>query len=178
MARRRSPGNALTTTAGGWTFSVEGLAALQRDLNKVSKTAKKEVREGLKDAAGPAANAAKMEARMKGLVDTGELVRKITPAVTQMGVFIRAKATRGGFAYPAIYEYGGRDVQLHRRGMTRITNRSKTGARLRKQHGRALGEFGEFGPRAFLYPGVINALPETERALEHWLDTFLSKNDL
>ena len=176
MARRR--GNALTTTAGGWTIQIEGLAALQRDLNKVNKTAKTEVRDGLKAVAEPAVRSAQMEARMKGLYDTGELVRKISPAITQMGVFIRAKAKRGGFPYPAIYEYGGRDVQLTRRGKSRVVNRSKTGARLRAQYGGALGQFGEFGQRAFLYPGVMNAQPEIVRGLEHWLDTFLSKNDL
>lgn len=178
MARRRRPGNALTTTAGGWTIQIEGLAALQRDLNKVNKTAKKEVRNGLKDVAKPAVDSAKAMARAKGLFDTGQLVRKISPAINQQGVFIRAKAQRAGFPYPAIYEYGGRDVQLTRRGRSRVVNRSKIGARLRAQYGGAQGEFGEFGPRAFLYPGVMNAQGEIVRGLEHWLDTFLSKNDL
>jgi len=176
MARRR--GNALTTSAGGYTIQVAGLAALQRDLGKVSKSAKAEVRDGLKQVAKPAVDSAQMVARMKGLYRTGQLVRKISPAITQQGVFIRAKATRRGFPYPAVYEYGGRDNQLTRKGRSRVTNRSKTGARLRAQYGGAIGASGEFGPRAFLYPGVVKAGPEIERALEHWLDTFLSKNDL
>ena len=176
MARRR--GNALTTSAGGYTIQVDGLAALQRDLNKVNKTAKAEVRDGLKKIAEPAVSSAKAMARAKGLFDTGELIRKISPAVTQQGVFIRAKAKRDGFPYPVIYEFGGRDVQLTRRGKSRVVKRSKTGARLRAQYGGAQGEFGEFGPRAFLYPGVMRAQPEIVRGLEHWLDTFLSNNDL
>ena len=176
MARRR--GNALTTTAGGWTIQVEGLAALQRDLGRVSKTARKEVREGLKEVARPVVKSVQLTVDQLGLVETGQLRRKITPAITQQGVFIRAKAQRRGFAYPAIYEYGGRDVQLTRRGKSRVTNRSKTGARLRAQFGGAQGQFGEFGPRAFLFPGVMRAQPEIIRGLEHWLDTFLSKNDL
>jgi phage gpG-like protein len=178
MARRRQPGNALTTAAGGYTIRVEGLAALQRDLNKVNKTAKAEVRDGLKEVAKPAVKSAKNVARAKGLYDTGELIRKISPAITQQGVFIRAKATRSGFAYPAIYEFGGRDVQLTRRGVSRVRNRSARGQFLRTNYGGATGEFGEYGPRAFLYPGVMDAMPQIVAGLERWLDTFLVKNDL
>jgi phage gpG-like protein len=176
MARRR--GNALTSSAGGYTIQVDGLAALQRDLNKVNKTAKAEVRDGLKRVAEPAVRSAKAVARANGLYATGELIRKISPAVTQQGVFIRAKAKRGGFPYPAIYEFGGRDYQITRRGRSKVVNRSKTGARLRAQFGGAQGDSGEFGPRAFLWPGVMRAQPEIVLELEHWLDTFLSKNDL
>ena len=174
MARRR--GNALTTAAGGWTIQIEGLAALQRDLNKVNKAAKSEVREGLKRVAKPAVDSVQFVVRAQGLYDTGQLYRKISPAITQQGVFIRAKAQRRGFAYRASYEYGGRDVQLTRRGKSRVVNRSAAGARLRANYGGAQGEFGEFGPRAFLYPGVMRAQPEIVSGLEDWLDTLLIKN--
>lgn len=177
MARRR--GNALTGAATGQTLVITGLAELQRDLNKVNKAAKKEVREGLKQVADPVVREAKQVAMQKGLFDTGQLVRKITKGVSQKGVFIRANAKRGGFPYPAIYEYGGRDVQLlSGGGRSKVVNRSKTGARLRAQYGGAQGQFGEFGPRAFLWPAVVNMQDEIQRGMEHWLDTFLADNGL
>jgi len=141
-------GSALRGATTGGTLRVEGLAALQRDLRKVNKTANKEVRDGLKDVGRIVSDQAKLIAAAKGLNKTGQLIRKITPSVRQQGVFVQAKAKRksprypGGYPYPAIYEYG------IRRG------------------------------RPFLEPALDRSKSEVERAMEHWLDSFLSKNDL
>lgn len=141
-------GSALRGATTGGTLRVEGLAALQRDLRKVNKTANKEVRDGLKDVGRIVSDQAKLIAAAKGLHKTGELIRKIAPSVRQQGVFVQAKAKRkspkypGGYPYPAVYEYGTR------RG------------------------------RPFLEPALDRSKDEVERAMEHWLDWFLSKNDL
>lgn len=140
--------SALRSATSGGTLRVEGLAALQRDLNKVNKTAKSEVRDGLKDVGRIVADKAQFTALAKGLNQTGQLARKIVPTVRQQGVFVEAKAKKKsrkyptGYPYPAVYEYGTR------RG------------------------------RPFLEPALESSKAEVERAMEHWLDTFLSKNDL
>lgn len=102
MARRSRLGG----SAGEFTLRVEGLRDLQRDLNKVNKAAKGEVREGLKAVGRIVQDEARLIAKVRGLHDTGQLRRKITPAVTQQAVFIRANAKRAGYPYPAVYEYG------------------------------------------------------------------------
>lgn len=175
MARRSK----LTGSAGTFTLQVQGLAALQRDLGKVNKSAKSEVREGLKEVGRIVQDDARLIAKAKGLHDTGQLIRKITPAVTQNAVFVRAKAMRDGYNYPAVYEFGGRAAQMKRKGpgMTAIRHRSAIGARLAKS-GPALGAFGEYGPRAFLMPAAERMSKEVERAMERWLDSLLEKNSL
>lgn len=139
---------ALRSATSGGTLRVEGLAALQRDLNRVNKTAKGEVRDGLKDVGRIVSDQAQLIAMAKGLNKTGQLVRRIVPTVRQQGVFVEAKAKKrspkypAGYPYPAVYEYGTR------RG------------------------------RPFLEPALDSSKRSVERAMEHWLDTFLSKNDL
>ena len=139
---------ALRSATSGGTLRVEGLAALQRDLNRVNKTAKGEVRDGLKDVWRIVSDQAQLIAMAKGLNKTGQLVRRIVPTVRQQGVFVEAKAKKrspkypAGYPYPAVYEYGTR------RG------------------------------RPFLEPALDSSKRSVERAMEHWLDTFLSKNDL
>ena len=140
--------SALRSATTGGTLRVEGLAALQRDLNRVNKTAKGEVRDGLKEVGRIVSDQAQLIAMAKGLNKTGQLVRRIVPTVRQQGVFVEAKAKKrspkypAGYPYPAVYEYGTR------RG------------------------------RPFLEPALDSSKRSVERAMEHWLDTFLSKNDL
>ncbi len=140
--------SALRSATTGGTLRVEGLAALQRDLNRVNKTAKGEVRDGLKEVGRIVSDQAQLIAMAKGLNKTGQLVRRIVPTVRQQGVFVEAKAKKrspkypAGYPYPAVYEYG------IRRG------------------------------RPFLEPALDSSKRSVERAMEHWLDTFLSKNDL
>lgn len=173
----------LRSSASGQTLRVEGLTELLRDLNKANKDAKKEVVNGLKDVAKIVADEAANIIRAKGLVDTGQLLRKMQSrgalSATQKGVFIKSTAKRGGFYYGAIYEFGGRSVSLKRKGpgMTKVTRRTRQGSKL-TSFGPALGMFGEYGPRAFLWPAAQAKQAETERAMEHWLDTFLSSHNL
>ena len=180
MAKFRQSGNTLSGSATGQTLQVRGLAQLQRDLGKVAKTARTEVRTGLKDVGSIVSRESKMVAAQKGLRGkTGKLIARIVPTVRAQGVFVEAKATNKGYRYPGVYEFGGRAAQANRRGpgMTAIKNRSSQGAALMKT-GSALGAFGEYGPRAFLWPALMNKQNEVERAMEYWLDTFLSGNDL
>lgn len=145
-------GSALRGATTGQTLQVRGLAELQRDLNKVNKTAKKEVREGLKDVGDIVAREAKQVASIKGLVKTGDLIRRIVPTVRAQGVFVEAKAKgpskkySGGYRYPGRYE-----------GISGYTQKYV---------------------RPFLWPAAQISGGKTERALENWLDTFLTKNDL
>lgn len=99
-------GTRLRAASRGGTLRVEGLAQLQRDLGRVSKDARKEVREGLKDVGKLVADDAQIIARARGLRKTGDLIRKTVPTVRQQGVFVEAKAMHRGYRYPGIYEYG------------------------------------------------------------------------
>ena len=180
MAKFRQSGNTLAGSATGQTLQVKGLAQLQRDLGKVEKTARTEVRTALKEVGSIVARESKMVAAQKGLRGkTGNLIAKIVPTVRQQGVFVEAKAMNKGYRYPGVYEFGGRDVQINRKSgrTSAIKNRSSQGARLRKT-GSALGAFGEYGPRAFLWPALMNKQDDVERAMEDWLDKLLTKNTL
>ena len=116
----------------------QDFAKVRKGLKALDSGLDKELRTGLKAVAAKVVTKAQAEATRKGLVDTGELVSRIAPSVTQRSVDIVAKAKRPAsngsrgrsryagkpFSYPAVYEYGGR-------GMVNAT-----------------------GPRAFLAPGV------------------------
>jgi len=146
-------GGALRSASFGGTLQVEGLAQLQRDLNRVNKTAKKEVRDGLKEVGDIVAQKAKFIAAAQGLRGrTGDLIKKIKPTVRQQGVFVEAKAKHpskkypGGYRYPGLYE----GIDGYARGRA----------------------------RPFLWPAAETSEAQVERAMDNWLDTFLSKNDL
>jgi hypothetical protein len=170
----------LTGAATGQTLQVKGLAALRRDLKKVDANIDKQaIRPGLKDVGQIVANEAKSIAAAKfNTLSTGQMARKIAPAVLANAVYVRSKATRNGYAYPGVYEFGGRRVQITAGGgMTRIGRRSRIGARL-ANGGKAQGEFGEYGPNAVLYPALENKVKEVERGMEQFLDQFLRRIDL
>jgi len=138
----------LRSSASGQTLRVEGLSQLIRDLGKVDKDAKREVVNGLKDVAKIVADEAARNIIAKGLVDTGELLRKMRSrgalSVTQQSVSIKSTAKRRGYLYGGVYEYGRRGKRA----------------------------------RPFLFPAADAKQKETERAMEHWLDTFLSQHNL
>lgn len=179
--------NRLTGAATGQTLRVEGLAELQRDLNKIAAPGQERsvnqqlLRPALKEIGDIVAEDARSIARRRfTTLSSGTMARKIAASVTQNGVFVQSKATRKskkypeGYRYPGVYEYGGRDVQLLvGGGMTAIRRRSRIGASLR-QGGRAQGEFGEFGPNAVLYPALVNKIGEVEREFVKFTDRFLS----
>ena len=142
-------GGALRSATFGGTLQVEGLAQLQRDLNKVNKTAKTEVRDGLKEVGEIVANKARFIAAANGLRGkTGDLISKTKPTVRQQGVFVEAKARKKSKKYPSGYRYPG------------------------------IYEFDPRRARPFLWPAAETSEAQVERAMDRWLDTFLSKNDL
>lgn len=170
----------LTGAGTSQTLQVEGLRQLRRDIKKADASIDKDyIRPALKDIGQIVADEAKSNAqRLFTTLSTGKLASKISPSVTQNAVFVVAKATRAGYGYPGVYEFGGRDVQLTAGGgMTRIRNRSRIGKALRNG-GPAQGEFGEYGPNAFLYPALVSKQKDVEQAFEHFLDRFLAGNDL
>jgi hypothetical protein len=173
----------LRSSASGQTLRVQGLSELIRDLGKADKDAKREVVNGLKKVAEIVQDEAARTIGRKGLYDTGELYRKMMSrgalSVTQQAVSVKSTAKRGGFLYGGVYEFGGRSHSLKRKGpgRTAVKNRTKQGAKLAAS-GAATGSFGEYGPRAFLWPAAEAKKAETERAMEHWLDTFLSQHNL
>ena len=69
-------------------------AKIRRGLKALDGGLDKELKAGLKAVAAKVVTKAQAEATRKGLVDTGELVRKIAPSVTQKSVDIVAKAKR------------------------------------------------------------------------------------
>ncbi len=90
------------------TIVVENFAAWRKSIKELDTGLDKELKQGLRTVGVKVTTRAKEWARAQGLVASGELVRKIAPSVTAKGVAIVAKAKRGTFAYPAVYEYGGR----------------------------------------------------------------------
>ena len=137
----------------------QDFAKVRKGLKALDSGLDKELKAGLKAVAAKVVTKAQAEATRKGLVDTGELVRRIAPSVTQRSVDIVAKAKRPAsngsrgrsryagqpFSYPAVYEYGGR-------GMVNAT-----------------------GPRAFLRPGLQKAGPQIAQELENVIKSTVSK---
>ena len=117
---------------------VKGLKLLDTGLDS-------ELKKGLKAVAKKVVTKAQAEAERKGLRDSGELIRKIAPSVTQKSVDIVAKAKRAGFSYPAVYEYGGR------------------------------GKVNATGPRAFLRPGLRKAGPAIQEEMMQVINRTVSK---
>lgn len=172
-------------TAVSQTLLLEGFEELARDLRSAGKDASKEFRDSLKPIGQLVARRAADVAQSKGLYSTGQLVGKLRQAgavsVTNKGVTVTAKAKRGGYPYPTIYEYGGRANQISKSGkVSAVRKRSKAGAFLARSAGiqGALGEFGELGPRAFLTPALMQTQGEVMQMTEDWINTFLSKHNL
>ena len=92
---------------------IENYADFRKKLKALEPGLDKEVKAGMRKIGKKVATQAKAIAGVKGLNRSGELIRKIAPSVRMDGTTIRAKAVRkegrnAPFAYPAVYEYGGR----------------------------------------------------------------------
>ena len=138
---------------------VENFTQWRKAVKELDAGLDKELKAGLKAIGSKVATKAQGEAAAKGLFKTGELIRKISPSVTQKGVAIAAKAKRPAtngkrgrsryagqpFAYPAVYEFGGR------------LDGNKT------------------GPRAFLAPAVQKSSQLIMSELERVIETTASK---
>jgi hypothetical protein len=134
-------------------------AKVRKGLQLMGSGLDKELNKGLKGVAKQVVTKGKSEAARKGLSASGDLIRLITPSVTQKGVAVVARAKREAsngsrgssryagkpFFYPAVYEYGGR-------GMVNAT-----------------------GPRAFLRPGLQKAGPKIAQELENVIKSTVSK---
>ena len=106
---------------------VENFTQWRRAVKQLDAGLDKELKAGLKAIGSKVTTKAQAEAGAKGLVKTGELIRKISPSVTQKGVAIVSKAKRPAsngkrksryagkpFPYPMVYEYGGRGKSTSR----------------------------------------------------------------
>jgi len=101
---------------------VENFTQWRKAVKELDAGLDKELKAGLKAIGSKVTTKAQAEAGAKGLLKTGELIRKISPSVTQKGVAIVSKAKRPAssgkrgasryagkpFPYPMVYEYGGR----------------------------------------------------------------------
>ena len=136
-------------------------AKVRKGLQLIGTGLNKELDKGLKGVAKQVVTKAKAEATRKGLGlrGSGDLIRLISPSVTQKGVAVVARAKREAsngsrgssryankpFFYPAVYEYGGR------------------------------GKVNATGPRAFLRPGLQKAGPQIARELEDVINSTVRK---
>jgi hypothetical protein len=106
---------------------VENFTQWRKAVKQLDAGLDKELKAGLKAIGSKVTTKAQAEAGAKGLVKTGELIRKISPSVTQKGVAIVSKAKRPAsngkrksryagkpFPYPMVYEYGGRGKSTSR----------------------------------------------------------------
>lgn len=105
-------------TAISQTLLLEGFEELAKDFKAAGNDARKEFRDSLKPIGKVVAGRAAIVASAKGLIGkkphgdytTGQLVKKLRQAgavsVANKGVTVTAKATRNGYPYPSIYEYG------------------------------------------------------------------------
>jgi hypothetical protein len=134
---------------------VENFTQWRKAVKELDAGLDKELKAGLKAIGSKVSTKAQAEAAGRGLVKTGELVRKISPSVTQKGVAIVSKAKRPAssgkrksryagkpFPYPMVYEYGGR---------------------------------GGAGSRAFLAPAVQKSSALIKSELEKVIETTASK---
>jgi hypothetical protein len=94
-------------------IAVEGLADAQRYLRKIDVEAAKNLNKELKSAAKIVQAEAKSIAAAKGLAAPGRSGRGTGALVSGLRVFssggaagVRDAVNRGGFPYPAVYEYG------------------------------------------------------------------------
>ena len=94
--------------ASAGTVRVDGLRELIRDFKKVEKGLAREIRREIKSIAKIVSVEAQRIAFAKGLWETGELIKMTKPAVRGAVGLVRASATNKGYAYPFVYEYGGR----------------------------------------------------------------------
>jgi hypothetical protein len=107
---------------------VENFTQWRKAVKELDAGLDKELKVGLKAIGSKVTTKAQAEAGAKGLLKTGDLIKKIAPSVTQKGVAIVSKAKRESspgtrkfrdgrgrsryagkpFPYPMVYEYGGR----------------------------------------------------------------------
>jgi hypothetical protein len=95
----------MASGGGGQYVTITGLRPLLRELRATEPAVYKELRLGLKQAGQIVADEAKRNAAQTYKVRTGDLSKKITPAVQQTAVLVRAKAKHRGYDYAGRLEY-------------------------------------------------------------------------
>lgn len=86
-----------------------GLRELDRALGKADKDLRRVLRADLKEMADIVAREAVHIAEEKGLVRSGDMIRKIAPFALVRGAGVRSSSRHRGYAYPRRLEYEGRD---------------------------------------------------------------------
>lgn len=87
--------------------SFQGLAALDRALAKADVNLRAGLRVELKAVAGVVATEAQSIAEQKGLVRSGDLIRKIQPFAFIGRAGVRSTSIHRGYAYPRRLEFEG-----------------------------------------------------------------------
>lgn len=87
-------------------IDIRGAAEVANALGRVDRRLKADFLNALKRTLEPAVEDVKMRVVGEGLVDSGKLLRSVRPFRRGATLGIRVGATRGGFQYPAVYEYG------------------------------------------------------------------------
>lgn len=86
-----------------------GLRELDRALGKTSKDLRTILRDDLKEVAEIVAVEARHIAAEKGLVRSGDMVRRIQPFSLVRGTGVRSTSLHRGYRYPRRLEFEGRD---------------------------------------------------------------------
>lgn len=85
-----------------------GLKELDRALGKADKDLRTILRDDLKEVAEIVAVEAQRIAREKGLIRSGDMIRKIQPFSLLKGTGVRSTSVHRGFRYPRRLEFEGR----------------------------------------------------------------------
>lgn len=86
-----------------------GLRELDRALGKADKDLRTILRDDLKEVAEIVAVEARRIAQEKGLVRSGDMIRKIQPFSLVKGTGVRSSSIHRGYRYPRRLEFQGRD---------------------------------------------------------------------
>lgn len=99
----------MASTVNRPVVRFDGLRELDRALGKADKDLRAVLRADLKDAAQVVATRAIDIAEEKGLVRSGDMVRRIAPFALVRGAGVRSSSRHRGYAYPRRLEFEGRD---------------------------------------------------------------------
>lgn len=88
---------------------IGGLRDFDRALGKADKDLRTVLRNDLKEIAMVVAEEAVTIAEQKGLVRSGDMVRRIAPFSLVRGTGVRSSSRHRGYAYPRRLEYEGRN---------------------------------------------------------------------
>lgn len=123
--------------------SFQGLAALDRALAKADVNLRAGLRVELKAVAGVVATEAQSIAEQKGLVRSGDLIRKIQPFAFIGRAGVRSTSIHRGYAYPRRLEFEGRGSDTYGPDATLLPALEAKGDELFDLASRLLDKFAE-----------------------------------